>query len=325
MKIVYWARIALAKAEITAKLAAVNGVDLVVVESLDELLASLAGAEGLILSDAPPEEAGRVVTALGSSDSTMRWMHFISAGHEGFDSVGLPPGVVSTYAAGGAAPAVAEHAMALLLALGRRLPEVFAQATAQRWDRALAVRATSLEGQTMAIVGFGHIGRELAKRARGFGMRLITLSRVIRPDPLVDESLTLAELHSVLGRSDVVVVAIALTPATHHLINASAFAACKRGALIINVARGGVIDQAALCAALESGQIGGAGLDVTDPEPLPMGDPLWTSPNVLISPHFAGGGSVGTLERLASGAAENLRRLLAEEPLKDQFAGPVRS
>jgi phosphoglycerate dehydrogenase-like enzyme len=321
MKIVYWARLALAKAQITAQLNAVDGVELTVADNLPDLLAALHGAEGLVLADAPPAEARQVVDALRAPGGTLRWMHFITAGREGFEAVGLPPGVAITYAAGGAAPAVAEHAMALLLALGRRVPDMLRQGAERRWDRALAARATSLEGQTMVIVGFGHIGQEIAKRARGFGVRIVALSRAGKPHALADQSRPLSELHAVLGEADSVMVAIALTEETRHLLDRAAFAACKHGALIVNVARGGVIDQTALREALASGQLGGAGVDVTDPEPLPSDDPLWGAPNLLVSPHFAGAGSPGTLDRLAGGAADNLRRLLAGEPLKDQVAG----
>ena len=114
------------------------------------------------------------------------------------------------------------------------------------------------------------------------------------------------------------VVTAALTPQTRHLFDAAAFARCKPSALFVNVARGGLVDQAALRDALVEGRIAGAALDVTDPEPLPAGDPLWSAPNLVISPHFAGGGSTGSLRRLAEGAAENLRRSMAGEPLLHQ-------
>jgi phosphoglycerate dehydrogenase-like enzyme len=321
MRIVYWARLQLAKALVIEQLRAVPGVELAVAENLQSLLAALPGAAGVVLYDAPPPEARQVIDALRAPANTVRWLHFLTAGREGFDAVGIPAGCAVTYAAGGAAPAVAEHAMALLLALGRRVPEVLAQQAQRHWDRAPATRASSLEGKTLAIVGFGHIGRELARRARPFGAKIIGLSRAGRSDPLLDEARPLSELHAVLARSDVVVVAVALAPETRHLFNAAAFTAMKPGAHLINVARGGVIDQAALIEALTSGQLGGAGLDVTDPEPLPDDDPLWACPNLILSPHYAGGGSTATLARLASGAAENARRFTVGEPLLNQVSG----
>jgi len=317
MNILYWARLKLAARLLEEGLAAVPGCDLTVVETTDEVLQRLPAAEGLVLYDAPVADARRVVAAIDEPASRLRWMHFVSAGREGFEAAGLPPRPAITYAAGAVAPTVAEHAMALLLALGRRVPEMVAQAAERRWDRGLAQRAFSLEGRTLAIIGMGHIGQGVARRARAFGMRTIGLSRRAAPDAALDESLPLSRLHEVLARADAVVVAIALAEGTRHLLDAAALAACRRGAVVVNVARGGVIDQAALVQALRSGHLGGAGLDVTTPEPLPADDPLWTAPNVLLSPHFGGGGSEASQRRLVEGAVGNLRRLLAGEPLQD--------
>jgi len=321
MRVVYWARYPLARTEITGRLQAQPDTELVVAETLDGALAALPGAEALVLYDAPPAEARRVVAAVSAPGSRVRWMHFVSAGREGFEAVGLPPGISITYAAGAVAPTVAEHAFALLLGLARRVPEMVQQAAERRWDRAPMTRARSLEGGVLAIVGLGHIGIEVARRARAFGMRSVGLSRRAAPDALLDESWPLAQLHAVLARADAVVVAIALSAETRHLLGRAEFAALKRGALLVNVARGGVVDQAALCDALHAGQLGGAGLDVTDPEPLPAADPLWACPNLLVSPHFGGGGSAASTARLADGVADNLQRLRAGRPL----AGTVQS
>ena len=322
MRVVYWARLGLARAAITERLRAVPGCELVVAETIDELLAVLPGAAALVLYDAPRAEARRVVDAIAAPGSTLRWLHFVSAGREGFDAVDLPAGPLISYAEGAVAPTVAEHAMALLLALARRVPEMVTQAAAQRWDRGLATRAISLEGATLAIVGTGAIGIEWARRARAFGMHCVGVSRRALPHADLDESLPLTELPAVLARADAVGVAIALTTQTRQLIGAAELAACKRGALLVNVGRGGLVDQAALCAALHAGQIGGAGLDVTDPEPLPADAPLWTCPNVLISPHFGGSGSAASIRRLAGGVEDNLRRLMAGAPLLGLVAPP---
>lgn len=317
MRIVYWARIALARAGLIEGLRAVPGCDLVVVQTTDELLAALPGAEGLVLFDAPVADARRVVAAIGSPGSCLRWVHFISAGREGFEAAGLPTGPAITYAAGAVAPTVAEHAMAMLLALCRRVPEMVTQGHERRWDRGPQARTFSLEGRTMAIIGMGHIGQGVARRARAFGMKTIGLSRRALPDEALDESLPLAQLHATLARADVVMVAIALAAETRHLLGHEALAACRRGAVLVNVARGGIVDQAALAQALASGQLGGAGLDVATPEPLPADDPLWSAPNLLVSPHIAGSGSAASLARLVDGATDNLRRLLAGQALRE--------
>ena len=314
MRVLYWARLALARAAIIDAVQAVPGCQLTVADTLDDALAGVAHADALVLYDAPVADARRMVDAL--RHTPVRWMHVVSAGREGFEAAGLPRGLVITSAAGAVAPTVAEHAMALLLALGRRLPEAVLQGRESRWDRALAARARSLEGGTLAIVGTGHIGLELATRARAFGLHTVGVSRRVIDDPRLDESRPLADLHAVLARADAVAIAIALAEGTRHLIDRRALAACKRGALLVNVARGGVIDHPALVEALASGQIGGAGLDVTDPEPLPADDPLWSAPNVLITPHYAGGGSAASIRRLADGVAGNLQRLLSGQPLQ---------
>lgn len=322
MRILYWPKIQLGRAVIAEQLGAVPGAELLVTETLPQLLAALPGAAGIVLADAAEAEARQVVEQLRAPGNTVRWLHFVSAGREGFEAAGLPPGIAVTYAAGAAAPAVAEHAMALLLSLGRRIPVVLAQQAERRWDRvAPGSRAWALEGKTLAIVGYGQIGQEIAKRARPFGARIVALSRSARPDALVDEALPLSQLHETLGRADAVVLSIALTPETQHLIDRAALAAFKPGALLVNVARGGVVDQAALREALHDGRLAGAGLDVVDPEPLPATDPLWDSPNLILSPHFAGSGSPATVARLAGGAAENLRRFMAGQPLLHQVAG----
>jgi phosphoglycerate dehydrogenase-like enzyme len=318
LRIIYWAKLQLAKAEIIAALQGMAGVELQVTTTLAETLAAMPGADALALVHGPSHEAEQVFAALRSPQNTVRWMHFISAGREGYEELGWPPGVVVTYAGGGVSPAVAEHAMALLLAMARRVPDMVHTILPRRaFDRTLiAPKARSLEGATLVIVGYGHIGRELAKRARGFGMRIVSVARTPRPDALQDAALPLTQLHEALAQADAVVVAIALTPETTHLLDAAAFEACKPGTLLVNVARGSVVDQAALVRALHSGRIGGAGLDVTDPEPLPASDPLWDAPNVLISPHFAGSGSPRSVDRLAEGVADNLRRLMSAQPLQ---------
>lgn len=317
MRIVYWARMALARQQIIERAGAIPGVELQVTHTLEETLAALPGATGFVLVHGPQEEARQVMAVLRAPGNTVRWMHFISAGREGYEECGWPPGVTVTYAGGGVSPAVAEHAMALLLALARRIPDLVSTVMATKtFDRNLvAPNARSLEGSTLALVGYGHIGRGVARRAKAFDMRVISVSRSAQPEADVDQAWPLSRLHEALALADAVVVAIALTPETTHLLGEAEFDACKRGALLVNVARGPVVDSAALRAALRDGRLGGAGLDVTDPEPLPPEDPLWDCPNILISPHYAGSGSPASVERLAQGVIENLHRLRAGEPL----------
>jgi phosphoglycerate dehydrogenase-like enzyme len=316
MRVVYWARLQLARQQVLDALQAVPEADLVMVETLAELLAALKGAEALILYDAPPDQARQVVAALSAADNTVRWMHFLTAGREGFDAVGLPAGVAVSYPHGCVAPTVAEHAMTLLLALVRRVPGMLEQQAQRNWSRDVSAKAASVEGKVMAIVGYGQIGREIARRAQPFGISTVAVSRTRKSDEWLDESHALSELDQVLARADIVMLTIALTPETRHLFDRRRLQACKPGVVLINVARGGLVDQQALAAALASGQVSAAGLDVVDPEPLPASDALWAAPNLLISPHFAGGGSMASQMRLAESAAGNLRRLINSEPLQ---------
>lgn len=329
--IVFWSRLSFARDLVIARFGAEPGIRFGVAPTLAECFAALPDADGLVLYNCRPDDARTLMDAVRAGAPRLRWMHFLTAGKEGFDAVGIPPHIAVTQTAGASAPVVAEHAMALLLALGRRLPEVLAQQAAGQWDRAPAARVSSLENRTMAIVGYGRIGREVARRALAFGMRVIALSRDGKVDaPTGDaedegrstlarkhsgepaiEGQPLSALHEVLARSDVVVLAIALTPQTRHLIDAAALARCRPGTLLVNVSRGAVIDQSALRNALASGALGGAGLDVTDPEPPPPDDPLWRTPNLIVSPHIAVEGSPPTEQRLCEGALAELRRFKA--------------
>src|ERR1700722_19456132 len=199
MRVVYWARLQLARQQVLDALQAVPGAELSVVETLAELLGALNGAEALILYDAPPHQARQVVDALSAPDNTVRWMHFLTAGREGFDAVGLPARVAVSYPHGCVAPTVAEHAMTLLLALVRRVPAMLEQQAKRNWSRLdVAAKATSVEGKVMAI------GREIARRARPFGIRTVAVSRTRKSDEWLDESRTLSELDPVLARADIV-------------------------------------------------------------------------------------------------------------------------
>jgi phosphoglycerate dehydrogenase-like enzyme len=310
MQIVYWPLRPAYESPVTAALRAEPDVDLTIVRTFEELAAALPGAAGLVMSDPPMSLAAQFHALLRAPGTTVRWIHITNAGHDGIDAAGVPDGIAVTGSAGANAPVLAEHVLAFMLAFVRRVP-AFADATREHlWDGGQRASMTSLEGQTLAIVGLGFSGRILAKQARAFGMRTIAVRHVPVPDPLVDEVQPLSALHAVLTRADFVALTVALTPETHHLMGAAAFAACKPSAYVINIARGAVIDQVALADALRSGTIAGAGLDVTEPEPLPPDDPLWTAPNLIITPHCAGSTSEMTMVRMGEYAVENLAKYL---------------
>lgn len=251
----------------------------------------------------------------------LRWMHVVSAG---VDHILLPAlsaaNVTLTNARGVFSAPIAETVLAYMLAVVKRLPEFLTQQQAHHW-RHLPLR--ELGGLTVGIVGLGDIGREVARRCRALGMRVLGLRQHAGPDADADEVLPPARLHDLLARADFVVIALPLTPQTRGFIDQAALAAMKPDAWLINISRGGVIEEQALVAALREQRIGGACLDVFAEEPLPAESPLWDLPNVIITPHNSW--SSPRLEsRQVSLFLENLRRYIAGEPLLnvvDQQAG----
>jgi glyoxylate reductase len=201
--------------------------------------------------------------------------------------------------------ATADLAFALLLALARKLPQGEAQVRSGEWRtwEPAGDLGMDLSGATLGIVGRGRIGTAVARRAGGFGMEVIYSSR--------SSGVPFGEL---LERADVVSLHCPLTPETRHLIGDDALALMKETALLVNTARGGVVDQAALRRALIAGEIAGAALDVTDPEPLPADDPLLDAPNLIVLPHV-GSATVRTRARMAEMAVENLLAALAGDPM----------
>jgi glyoxylate reductase len=264
-----------------------------------ELRERVAGAEGLLclltdrvdrgLLDAAPGLRAIANYAVGSDNIDLE-----ATAARGIP-VGVTPGVLTA--------ATADLAFALLLATARRLPDA---ATAVRdgrwrpWDPT-AFLGLELDGATLAIVGAGRIGEAVATRARAFGMEIL---RVGRGD----------DFHGALGRADAVSVHVPLTPQTRHLVDEAALRAMRPTAILVNTSRGGVVDQVALRRALEEGWIAGAGLDVTDPEPLPADDPLLGARNLVVLPHIGSATTVART-RMADMAVDNLLAGLAGEPM----------
>jgi phosphoglycerate dehydrogenase-like enzyme len=182
----------------------------------------------------------------------------------------------------------------LLLALVRQLPALSARQRAHAWQRAeMTPHIASLEGATVCVVGRGPIGRELARKLAAVNARPIAVSRSPGGDGDVEQVFPRERLHEALEMSDAVAICTAGDETTRHMIGPAEFAAMKRSAVIVNVARGSIIDEAALIVALKEGRIAGAGLDVAETEPMGAANPLWDVPNVIITPHVAGQGSSG--------------------------------
>jgi phosphoglycerate dehydrogenase-like enzyme len=268
--------------------------------------APLEGADGLVsLTDDPAE--------LPELPDSVRWVQLPSAGVEQWLRAGVVrDGRTWTSATGSFGLAVAEHALALMLAADKAL-HTFARA--RSWDRNGRDLVRLLAGETVAIVGAGGIGRALIGLLAPFGAEVIAVTRRGREVPGATRNLPGDRVSEVWGAARQVVLAAPATDGTRHLVGADELAAMREDAWLVNVARGSLVDTDALVEALRAGSIAGAALDVTDPEPLPDGHPLWALPNVLITPHVA---TPPRTEDLAFAARvrENVRRLAAGEPLE---------
>ena len=264
-----------------------------------ELEARLPEAEGLFcLLTIPVREA------LLEKAPRLRVISNMAVGYDNIDvatctqrgiPVGNTPGVLTE--------GTADLTMALLLSVARNLPAASQDAREGRWKTwsPAGWLGADLNGATLGIIGMGKIGQAVAQRARGFGMRIVYTDEVERP-ALKLERLSLNEL---LQTSDFVSLHVPLTPQTRHLIDEKTLGMMKRTARLINAARGPIVDSLALYQALKNGQIAGAGLDVTDPEPLPPDHPLYSLPNCLIVPHI-GSATMNTRRQMAELACENL-------------------
>lgn len=264
-------------------------------------------------------EARLLSPELLAAAPNLRWVQASSAGvdrYAGLAGLRERPEIVFCNLRAVHGPVIADHVFALLLALARDLPAAWESQQAARWSAEGSQREPfALAGRTLCVVGLGGIGTEVARRAKGFEMRVLATRRSgTDAPPFVDKVELADKLLELLPESDVVVLCVPLTSETTHLIDARALAAMKPGAILVNIARGKVVDTQALVQALESGYLGGAALDVTDPEPLPADHELWRLPGVLITPHVAAR-AVLTEERAAALLDENMRRFAQGEPL----------
>ncbi len=261
----------------------------------------------------------------------LRWVQLISAGVDHvIDHPVLSGEVVLTSASGIHAIKIGEFVLTLMLAWAQRLPALIDHQRRAVWPegRFQLFACQELRGSTVGIVGYGSIGREVGRLASAFGMRVLALQR---SDDPVDQGYALSgvgdaqgtipqrfyrldELKVMLAECDYVVLAVPLTDATRHLIGPDELRAMKSSAFLVNIARGGVVDEPALIQALQEGKIGGAGLDVFAQEPLPSSSPLWGMDNVILTPHIAGM-TPHYHERALEVFAENLRRYLAGQPM----------
>lgn len=285
-----------------------------------------------------PADAGAVSAALETAEIALlssdlddrhvqaprlKWVH---CNHAGLTRSCRPEafarGLIVTGAAGRSGPALAEHVIMFALMLSSGYQKFFQAQQRGIWlPNATAPDARALAGQTIGILGMGHTGLALARRAQAFGMHVLGYRRRDAPCPSDVDKMFSADrgdsIEPILRQADIVVLALNLSDATYHLIDAKALRMMRSEAVIINMARGEVIDQDALISALCDGQIAGAGLDVTTPEPLPANHPLWHAPNTLITPHSTAPLPDKT-ERAFAILLENFQRYRAGDALLNQ-------
>lgn len=302
---------------------AVANVEIVPVRSLEEARAHISDADGLIGFCTPND--------LLAAGKALKWVHVPHGGVEGcVKNEELRSGrIVFTNMQRGFGPVMGQHVVAMILALTRGL-DLYARMNKDgkfltgQPDGVPLGKLRSIDGRTMLIVGLGGVGTQTAKLAHGLGMKVIATRNSGREKPVYVEYVGLSdELPVLIGKADVVVMAAPLTAQTHGLFNAAMFNRMKKGTIFINVARGEQVVTEDLIAALKSGQVGGAGLDVTAPGRLPEDHPLWNAPNILITPHMSAhaqdddgtqiSGAIG--EPSWQITRENLRRYVAGEPL----------
>ena len=245
--------------------------------------------------------------------ASVRWFHSTSAGVDKapLDMLSARRILLSNSSGIHGKP-IAEQALGMMISFTRGLHYNVRSQDQHRWDAGYKIR--ELTGQTLCVVGAGSIGEEIARKAKAFDMHVIGIKRHPRPLPHFDDVVGLSDLHQALAQSDFVVVLVPLTKETHHLLNERALAAMKHSAVLLNFARGSVIDEQALIHALGTGVIRGAGLDVFEEEPLPSNHPFWEMDNVLISPH-TGGWTPFYNQRMVEIFLANYRAYRSQRPL----------
>jgi phosphoglycerate dehydrogenase-like enzyme len=302
--------------EVEAALAALP--DVAVINALDAsaLRAALPEAEILVTGNrAFSADHAAIIREYGRA---LRWIQFSTSGIDNAVASGLPSGLIVTNAAGLRAFAVAEHAFALMLGLVRHLVGTEQARPDGTWAReSVTPSMDNLSGKHLVMVGLGSIGREIARKAKAFDMQVTGISRAAAPMANIDRIRPRSELQAAAAEADILLLALTYNEDTDKILSRGVIQAMKPTAYVVNIARGKLVDEPALIEALRAGKIAGAGLDVTETEPLPAGHPFWTMPTVLLTPHVAGTGSKGESGGFTKIFLDNLRRWLDGEPLKN--------
>ena len=266
--------------------------------------------------DVDPAVEGDALVAIPFAPSVtslaprVQWLHSFGTGVDGLAEEAFSVPLLTCSRGAGAVP-ISEFVLATMLAFEKQLPDVWLREPPEQWSSA---RLGGLHGRTVGLIGLGGIGEAVARRALAFGMEVRALRRRPVPSPIPDVQMH-SMLDELLSESDHVVVAAPYTPRTHHLLDTEAFGHVRPGVHLVNIARGGLIDQDALRVALDDGRVAMASLDVVDPEPLPAGHWMYEHPRVRLSAHISWSSAEG-YRRIFELFLENLGRYLAGEPLE---------
>lgn len=278
--------------------------------------------EGSKVTDGDLESANAIIGNLPAerlaAAKNLEWFQLNSAGADAYVKPGvLPENTVLTNATGAYGLSVSEHMLALVFDLIRQFGQYHDNQRSHQW-KAMG-KIASVEGSTVLVLGLGDIGGDFARKMKALGAYVIGVRRTIKDKPdYLDEQYQLDQLNSLLGRADIVAMVLPGGDATNHLMDERRLNLMKQGAFLINVGRGNAIDPNALLKALEEGHLGGCGLDVTEPEPLPADDPLWDAPGLIITPHVAGNFWLDeTFERIVGIAGENLDAWVNGKPWRN--------
>src|SRR5271154_1403357 len=291
----------------------------IVLTTKDNLNAEIADADALIV-----RSATKVTAELLDKAPRLRAVGRAGVGVDNIDlDAATTRGVLVMSTPGGNAISVAEHTLALLLALARQVPRLDKAMHEGKWEKSSAA-GTEVRGKTLGLIGLGRIGSEVAIRADAFDMRVLGYDPYISEAAAREVQVELVPLDKLLAESDFISLHTALSPATQNLINAETLAKMKKGARIINAARGELIDEAALAVALKSGQLAGAALDVFVQEPPPKASPLLAMPNVIATPHVAGS-TVEAQEEVGTQVAVQIKDYLAEGLIRNAVNLPALS
>ncbi|HEY6628973.1 MAG TPA: hydroxyacid dehydrogenase [Acidimicrobiia bacterium] len=273
--------------------------------STDEFRAALAGADGLVV-----RSATKVTREMLSGGPRLKVVGRAGVGVDNIDlNAATERGIAVLNSPAGNTVAAAELTVALILSVVRRVAEADRSMRAGKWERA-KLRGVQLKDRTLGLVGAGRIGGEVAVRCRAFGMKVIVYDPYLTAERADDLGLALTDLDEVLRQGDIISLHVPLNDETRHLIDTAAISKMKPGAFVVNVSRGGVIDEEALARALVDGHLGGAALDVFESEPLSPESPLLDLPNVVLTPHL-GASTVEAQELVAREIAESVREALA--------------